>query len=144
MLAAARGRPYDAVVLDSDMPELQRRRGRSRDPRGARAADRPDRDADLGRRAGRRATRTRFLTKPVRRAALLEALADVLADDRARARTSVADEPPPVATRGRVLVAEDNPVNQLVIETLLRRRGFDVDVVADGLEAVERLDPEAP
>ena len=29
-----------------------------------------------------------------------------------------------------------------MIETLLRRRGFDVDVVADGLEAVERLDPE--
>ena len=41
-----------------------------------------------------------------------------------------------------MLVAEDNPVNQLVIETLLRRRGFAVDVVADGLEAVQRLDPE--
>ena len=44
--------------------------------------------------------------------------------------------------RGHVLVAEDNPVNQLVIETMLRRRGFAVDVVDDGLEAVQRLDPE--
>ena len=83
----------------------------------------------------------RFLTKPVRRAARLEALAGVLADDEP-ARETRRDEPHPVAARGRVLVAEDNPVNQLVIETLLRRRGFDVDVVSDGLEAVERLDPE--
>ena len=67
----------------------------------------------------------------------------MLADDRARAPERV--EPPPrrrSPPRGRVLVAEDNPVNQLVIETLLRQRGFDVDVVADGLEAVQRLDPE--
>ena len=41
-----------------------------------------------------------------------------------------------------MLVAEDNPVNQLVIETMLRQRGFAVDIANDGLEAVERLDPE--
>jgi CheY-like chemotaxis protein/HPt (histidine-containing phosphotransfer) domain-containing protein len=41
-----------------------------------------------------------------------------------------------------VLVAEDNPVNQLVIETLLERRGIAVDLAADGVEAVRRLDPD--
>ena len=67
----------------------------------------------------------------------------MLADDAARAR-SASRRAAPVATRGRVLVAEDNPVNQLVIETLLRRRGFDVDVVSDGLEAVRAPGPGAP
>jgi len=37
----------------------------------------------------------------------------------------------------RVLVAEDNPVNQMVVATLLRRLGCQVDVVADGRKAVE-------
>ena len=69
----------------------------------------------------------------------------MLADDEpAREARRTEAEPPPVATRGRVLVAEDNPVNQLVIETLLRRRGFDVDVVADGLEAVRAPGSRAP
>jgi two-component system sensor histidine kinase/response regulator len=38
---------------------------------------------------------------------------------------------------GRVLVAEDNPVNQLVTIRLLELRGFQVDVANNGIEAVE-------
>jgi two-component system sensor histidine kinase/response regulator len=37
----------------------------------------------------------------------------------------------------RILVAEDNPVNQLVTRRLLEQRGFHVDIAADGREAVE-------
>ncbi len=39
---------------------------------------------------------------------------------------------------GRVLVAEDNPVNAIVTEALLLRTGLEVDVVADGAMAVAR------
>lgn len=41
--------------------------------------------------------------------------------------------------RGRVLVAEDNPVNQVVATEMLKRFGCRVDVVANGLEAVEAV-----
>lgn len=39
----------------------------------------------------------------------------------------------------RVLVAEDNPVNQIVIEGLLSMEGATADVVDDGLAALERV-----
>jgi CheY-like chemotaxis protein len=39
----------------------------------------------------------------------------------------------------RILVVEDNPVNQKVAQAMLRRMGFRTDVVADGQEAVNAL-----
>ena len=39
----------------------------------------------------------------------------------------------------RMLVVEDNPVNQLVATGLLENMGCTVDVADDGIEAVERL-----
>jgi CheY-like chemotaxis protein len=48
-----------------------------------------------------------------------------------------APEPEPVALT--ILVAEDNPVNQLVTSRLLERWGHHVSVVPNGLEALEAL-----
>src|SRR5918999_3197880 len=54
----------------------------------------------------------------------------------------------PASTRGlkaadpqdvRLLVVEDNEVNQLVIETMLTKRGFSVDRANDGAEALAKL-----
>ncbi len=43
------------------------------------------------------------------------------------------------AARQRLLVAEDNPVNQLVIRAVLERMGHDCDIVANGLEALRQV-----
>lgn len=39
----------------------------------------------------------------------------------------------------RILIAEDNAINQLVLQRLLERLGFAADVAADGLEVLEAL-----
>lgn len=43
----------------------------------------------------------------------------------------------------RILMAEDNSVNQRVGQLMLKKAGFDIDLVADGTEAVEahRMQP---
>jgi CheY-like chemotaxis protein len=46
----------------------------------------------------------------------------------------------PARLRGRVLVAEDNAVNQRLLEVFLTKAGAQVDVVADGAQALGRID----
>jgi hypothetical protein len=42
-------------------------------------------------------------------------------------------------SKGRVLLAEDSPVNALIAGARLERMGLEVEVVENGQEAVERL-----
>jgi signal transduction histidine kinase/ActR/RegA family two-component response regulator len=44
------------------------------------------------------------------------------------------------SARTRVLIAEDNPINQRVAAELLRRRGYEIELVSNGAEAVERME----
>jgi CheY-like chemotaxis protein len=50
--------------------------------------------------------------------------------------------PRPAAPALRILIAEDNPVNQLVARRTLQAIGYDAAVVADGAEALAALDRE--
>ncbi len=84
-----------------------------------------------------------YLTKPVRLHELRAAVSGAMAGGQAApsgpasARTTVAGV---FADRKlRVLVAEDNRVNQHVAVSLLRRMGLSVDVAANGVEALEAL-----
>ncbi len=139
--AANEGAPYALVILDYHMPgmdgiELAEAIRSAPSLRSARLIMLASAPTD------RTPAIDAYLTKPVRRTGLLEAVAAVLAPDQ---RQRATDEPEPertTPTGARVLVAEDNPVNQLVIQGMLAKRGLMADVVATGLEALEVLDRE--
>ncbi len=69
----------------------------------------------------------------------LKRLADVSLDAKALAPKPdvLADTPlPPM----RILVAEDHPINQKLIATILTKWGYAPDLVANGLEAIDAID----
>ncbi len=79
------------------------------------------------------------MLKPVRPSRLFDALATVLADRAPRGSTPAEPERrrgPQRLLRARVLVVEDNPVNQRVASLMLEKVGCRVDVAANGIEAV--------
>jgi signal transduction histidine kinase/CheY-like chemotaxis protein/HPt (histidine-containing phosphotransfer) domain-containing protein len=90
-----------------------------------------------------------YLTKPVYAADLLASMERALgAKSAAKAATDASKMAPgtlamaPGGTRIRVLLVEDNVVNQRVAAGLLTRRGHDVTIAQHGREALALLDKE--
>ena len=54
-------------------------------------------------------------------------------------RKSVANSASPSQNRGRVLIVEDNPINQRVAVILANKLGFVADVAGDGSEALDMV-----
>jgi PAS domain S-box-containing protein len=83
-----------------------------------------------------------YLVKPVRMSQLYDCLAAVAASIKhwpppgTKPADSSERKPPPVAHGPRVLLAEDNLVNQTLGLRMLERLGCSVDVVSNGREAV--------
>ncbi len=140
--AAAAGEPYDVVVLDLNMPDvdgLELAHDIQADPalRGARLVLL----SSSGRVAPDEATAaglTATLTKPVRSSELFNCLVGGLT---MTAPSPVESAPPPVSTpaagRGRLLLVEDNSINQLVATRMLAKLGYEVDVAENGRVAVD-------
>jgi len=81
------------------------------------------------------------LTKPVKASALFNALASALTKPTLVAETETAGELGRLADKLplRVLVAEDNVVNQKVAVRVLAKMGYRADVAANGREAVDAI-----
>ena len=144
--AATKRAPYDLAILDVQMPDMD----------GFQLATAVRADRGLARTrllmltsAGQRGDGERcrelgirgYLTKPLSRADLLEALGTVLAGPEETATPEVVTRHTIAESRRsvRVLLAEDNPVNQQVAVAMLVKRGHEVHLAANGREAVDAV-----
>jgi signal transduction histidine kinase/CheY-like chemotaxis protein len=147
--AAALGAPYRLVLLDANMPGMD----------GFSVAEAINQRPELAgptvmmlTSSGQYGDQARcrdlgisaYLTKPVRALALREAMGRVFG---LKDAASVRRESEPIRQSGtiarRVLLVEDNPVNQRVAIGLLERRGHTVTLAQDGREALAWFDRQA-
>jgi PAS domain S-box-containing protein len=83
------------------------------------------------------------LLKPIGPAELLDAVLHALGQETEQgSHPSVMDPPRQGRRRLRVLVAEDNAINQLLMRRLIEKVGHDVLVAGDGREAVAMLEAQ--
>ncbi len=144
---AALGDPYDFAILDFQMPFMD----------GLTLAKAIKADADLASTRlvvltslGQKLTPQEMLEtgvaasliKPVRQSDLFDCLVNVLSVNPPKPKPKHAPVfvPPPLDHTGvRILVVEDNVVNQKVALQQLRKLGYTADLVGNGLEALEAL-----
>jgi len=143
--AIAAGKPFQLILSDGQMPEMD----------GFMLAEAIKGDAALRETpmilltsAGRPGDGARcrrlgiagFLNKPVKQSDLLDTMANVLGGAPSAPEPARASAP---RRSLRVLLAEDNPVNQHVARRILEKRGHAVTVVNNGREALAALEPGA-
>jgi two-component system, sensor histidine kinase and response regulator len=146
--AAKSGKPYDLAVLDFHMPGmdgLELAKAIKADPTIASTTlvmmtSLSQRGFDLElKQAGIEA----YLTKPVKQSQLFDTLATVMAR-----RNPVSYKPHDLKTEVapsekksiRILLAEDNVVNQKVALTQLKKLGYTADAVANGQEVLDVIE----
>ena len=85
-----------------------------------------------------------YLAKPLRQSQLFDTLMALLAQDAApkRQRPPSRRSTPTMAARHplRILLAEDNVVNQKLALRLLQQMGYRADLASNGIEAVESVE----
>ena len=142
--ALVSGDPYAIAVLDRCMPYIDglELAGliRADDTLRGTALVMLSSTIEVDRAELRRAGVQDALNKPVRSSELFDRLLRLVAD----APTTASRPAQPDAARaamasGRVLVVEDNTVNQLVAEGLVTHLGYDVDIAENGVEAVDAV-----
>lgn len=142
------GTPYDLAILDFQMPHM--------DGLTLALAIKADPDlaptrlimlSSVGQRGHGQTAQTTglaaYITKPVRQSYLYDTIMMVMHTPATSRDTTLMTQQLLTAARGeghtRLLLAEDNVVNQKVAVLLLEKLGCRVDTVANGYEAVEAL-----
>lgn len=79
-----------------------------------------------------------FLTKPIRQSQLYDSIANAVLGKVPAPVNGVAHSAPFASKHERILLAEDNAINQQVALRQLERLGFEAEIAGNGAEAVER------
>jgi PAS domain S-box-containing protein len=148
-VAMSTGHPFPLILLDGQMPEMD----------GFTLAELIQKDPGLvgatimmltsvGHIGDAKRCRelgiSAYLVKPIRQSELLDAVCRVLSK-------SPPQEAAPLVTRhvlkeeknrARILLVEDNPVNQTLAQRLLEKRGYVVKVASNGAQAVAAFEHE--
>lgn len=152
---AAAGRPYQIIIIDRQMPEMDglllaraiKDESSLAQPRmilltalGEHYPDETLREAGI----------SACLTKPIKQSQLYDCLVQALAREFGeRSPSPQAKElrpalhplaPGAITQAMRILVAEDNPVNQKVALAQLQKLGYRAEAVADGWEVLQALE----
>ena len=141
--AEAESRPYDLALMDLGMPGMGGLELAQRviaDPALSSVkmlcfdrGDGPDWDRDCRRLRAR-------LTKPVLATELYHVLLRSVAPQVVGTREAQASAPsPPVGSKGRLLIVEDNVVNQAVAKGVVANLGYRCDIAANGIDALQAL-----
>jgi two-component system sensor histidine kinase/response regulator len=142
--ASASGDPFSLVLVDAQMPgidgyELVRQIGDNLDYAGATIMMLSSSEPKHGR--GPQPRLAAALMKPIKQSELFDAIMTSLGVSLRRDEQAPAAAPPP-CRRLRILLAEDNPVNQKFVTHVLDKRGHEVRVVSNGREALEALESD--
>jgi two-component system sensor histidine kinase/response regulator len=142
--AAAAGDSYPLAIIDMDMPDmngLELAREIKADPRIA--STRLILLTGYGRRISPEELHAAGITdwryKPVWQSTLFECLSNALLGPKVTPYTILAPLAAPPRRKERILVAEDNVVNQKITLAQLRKLGYMAEAVGNGLEVIQAL-----
>ena len=140
--ATAAGEAYPLVLVDAQMPgidgyELARRINDNLDYAGATIMMLSSSDQSSSR--GPKPRLAASLMKPIKQSELFDAIMTSLGVSLRRDEPQTAAAPPACRPL-RVLLAEDNAVNQKFVVHVLEKRGHDVRVVSNGREALSAIE----
>jgi signal transduction histidine kinase/CheY-like chemotaxis protein len=147
-LAASKGAPFDAIVINRNLPDLDgnslaREIRAERDFGGLRLILITAGDVDFDQRVLLEGSFDAVLASPVAVHRLVRVLCagafNRTAPEKTRTEKLAPSAQAAIKPKIRVLVAEDNQTNQLVIKALLEKAGVRVDLVGNGLEAVSAV-----
>jgi PAS domain S-box-containing protein len=148
--AQQRQQPFAVVLLDAMMPEMDGfmlAERINRLPGSSKAVLMMLSSADLREDSARcRALGiASYLTKPIRQSTLLDAMMTALGPSLSLHEMHAPLPPPPprMGQRYKLLLAEDNAVNQKLAIRLLEKRGYQVVAANNGREALEALERES-
>lgn len=148
--AKAKGKPFPLALVDAQMPQtdgfdLAERISRRDSPKTSVVVMLTATDVHRGAARCRELGICAYVAKPAKESELLKALKTALGchDGAVEKPSVVAGSNGAPARQLRILVAEDNPVNQTLTARLLQKRGHSVAIAETGKAALELTERES-